>query len=89
MTVEEKEARPSTDLQEATGTDLLADLTGDVIVPVTAGSSLMRSTSQGKALTLEARIQSIKCNYKSVASQSNKNYLFKGKINSGTNQLPN
>ena len=48
--------------------------------PVRIGSPLMRSTSQGKALTLEARIQSIKCKYKCVAEQENKKCLLEGRI---------
>ena len=37
--------------------------------PVQMCSPLMRSTSQGEALTFEAQIQSIKCNFKCGAEQ--------------------
>ena len=47
--------------------------------PVRIGSPLMRSTSQGEALTLKAQIQSIKCNYKCGMERENKECQFEGR----------
>ena len=51
----------------------------NVTDPVRIGSLLMRSISQGKALTLKARIQSTKCNYKCGAERENKECQFEGR----------